>query len=234
MEVHPQTLEHHYRSNGRNITAAEKQRMCTELCEALLFVEQQGFVHLDVKMTNVLVAANGRLVLSDFGTAKPINAHLVGGGFGNPEHIAPEVLRAINAGLRPPLTGQPGWECGTMFHEMIVGEHPYPTYPAPGLLQEHYPELDVDHVDRLRESGVAGAFIDVSLGLVQWDAAQRMPLITAQRMLRGAMDARPAAQTVAVGATKAAAPPHRATKAAPQVEQLCSFIPLSSADVRIT
>jgi serine/threonine protein kinase len=209
MELHPQTLEQLYRANGPNITAADKERMCSELCAALHYVLQQGFVHLDMKMNNVLVAADGRLVLSDFGTAQPIGADgyflATQGIAGNPSHKAPEVLRVLNSqGLRLPLRGQPSWECGTMFHEMIVGEHPYPGYPLAGLEPEHYPEVDVG---RLQASGVAPALVNATLRLVDWDVADRILLETAWSLIQGAVTSRTqlTPQPASRGATKMSA-----------------------------
>jgi serine/threonine protein kinase len=75
MELHRGTLRQHYRQHGRSFTATQKLLMCQDLLRALLYIWQNGLVHLDVKFENVLVADDGRLVLSDFGTAQRVDAN---------------------------------------------------------------------------------------------------------------------------------------------------------------
>ncbi len=88
--------------------------------------------------------------------------------------MAPEVLSALYARtLRVPLRAQPAWECGTLFWEMLLGQHPYPAYPMPGLEPLHYEALAVD---RLRAAVSAPTLVDCAVRLVHWDPQQRMSL----------------------------------------------------------
>ena len=41
-----------------------------QMCSALAYVHSQGIVHRDVKLNNILLAPDGRVVLSDFGISK--------------------------------------------------------------------------------------------------------------------------------------------------------------------
>ncbi len=80
------------------LSAACKTDICLQIVRALYFVCKMGFLHLDVKLGNVLVALDGRAKLSDFGMAQRIGEDRcidAANGYGNPEHIAPEVQRAF-------------------------------------------------------------------------------------------------------------------------------------------
>src|SRR5437763_1115956 len=63
------------------------------LADALAYVHEQGFVHRDVKPANVLIAADGRVHLADFGIARLVDsAHVTRTGdvLGTPAYFAPE------------------------------------------------------------------------------------------------------------------------------------------------
>ncbi len=185
MELHRGTLAHHYRQHGRNITPAQKLRMCGDLLRALLYVWEHRLVHFDVKFDNVLVAEDGRLVLSDFGTAQEVDAdgcfEATGPLIGNQEHMAPEVLQALatrRGSVRIQASGQPCWECGTMFYEMITGSFPYATYPLCGLAAGRYPDVDAGSLDAVHPS-----LTQITLGLICWAPDLRMSLADAQACL---------------------------------------------------
>ena len=65
------------------------------MCRALAAVHAAGLLHRDVKAQNVLRAASGRIVLSDFGTSTELNNSREAGAHriaGTPLYLAPEVL----------------------------------------------------------------------------------------------------------------------------------------------
>ncbi|MFN3973559.1 MAG: hypothetical protein ACK4L4_19870, partial [Gemmobacter sp.] len=95
---------------------------------------------------NVLVAGDGRAVLTDMGTAMPVAAdgsltvpaHM--GLSGNPAHRAPEVLGTWSRARHAPTSmvrmdagRQEVWALGVLLHELVAGKHPYGEgYPAEG------------------------------------------------------------------------------------------------------
>ncbi len=70
-ELHPQTLHSHLAITRGRIPNFAK--MCSELCSALLYLFEHGYVHFDMKMDNIMVASDGRLVLCDFGCAQEMD-----------------------------------------------------------------------------------------------------------------------------------------------------------------
>ncbi|MFN3500602.1 MAG: protein kinase domain-containing protein, partial [Pannonibacter indicus] len=94
MPLHPHTLE----AAAAGAEPAQLVRWCLEVSAAVAHMWEYGWVHLDLKLDNVLVAGDGRAVLTDMGTAMPVAAdgsltvpaHM--GLAGNPAHRAPEVL----------------------------------------------------------------------------------------------------------------------------------------------
>lgn len=47
-----------------------------ELCSALSYVHEKGVVHRDVKLNNILVAADGHVIMSDFGISRLVDPNL--------------------------------------------------------------------------------------------------------------------------------------------------------------
>ncbi len=60
-----------------------------EACEAVRYLHDQQIVHADIKPSN-LVLGDGRVVLVDFGVARPIDS--AAGATGTPRFMAPEVF----------------------------------------------------------------------------------------------------------------------------------------------
>ena len=85
-----------------------------QMCSALAYVHSQGIVHRDVKLNNILLAPDGRVVLSDFGISKisdenlrsavDVTKTMVSGmtqgrgvAMGTQGYMAPEVCRGEEA-----------------------------------------------------------------------------------------------------------------------------------------
>ena len=114
-----------------------------QLMEALLHLQQNRVVHLDLKLDNVLVGSEGEVVLCDFGcssqfpTANMVmryrHGSLIGG---NKAHLSPEVLTVYNK-IRQSSSGewnidysqQEAWAVGVLAYEIAMGRHPFVDYP---------------------------------------------------------------------------------------------------------
>ncbi len=78
---------------GRHFDWREVTRIGVEMCRALRHAHDRGVIHRDIKPGNVLMSADGRVKLSDFGIARLFGySHLTSAGnvLGTAEYMAPE------------------------------------------------------------------------------------------------------------------------------------------------
>lgn len=123
------------RRNGRaapelgygRLDVARLRCVLPQLLAALAHLHAAGVVHRDVKPSNVLVTAEGRLVLLDFGVAGPsgVSPNLSG----TPEYMAPELLD----GRVGPAADV--YAVGVLLYEALVGARPFEG-PASKLLAQ--------------------------------------------------------------------------------------------------
>ncbi|HET9730293.1 MAG TPA: serine/threonine-protein kinase [Acidimicrobiia bacterium] len=102
------------------------QRMCqiaTEVLDALATAHARGILHRDLKPANVLIAADGRTKLTDFGIAtSDSRTDLTGAGMvvGTPAYLAPERIRGERATVRSDI-----YAVGVMCYEALTGARPF-------------------------------------------------------------------------------------------------------------
>jgi eukaryotic-like serine/threonine-protein kinase len=113
-----------------------------QVCDALQYAHQNGVVHRDLKPSNLMLTADGKLKLTDFGIAKDLDkTALTGTGrtLGTAAYMAPEQIRgtpsvshktdlyALGVVLYQLLVGKPPFEGGTP----VVLMHSHLNEPAP-------------------------------------------------------------------------------------------------------
>ena len=103
----------------------EAARIAAEIGEALFHAHQRGVVHRDVKPGNILIAADGRARLVDFGIARLLDEAaerltMTGTVMGTLRYMAPEQLAGGEIGPRTDL-----WALGAVLYEMLVGRPPF-------------------------------------------------------------------------------------------------------------
>jgi serine/threonine-protein kinase len=96
--VEGETLSQRLKREGA-LPLADVVRIAHDVCAGLDAVHAAGIVHRDLKPGNVLLAKDGRAVLTDFGIARRTSIAESSDGSGTPTYAAPEQLaqRAVDA-----------------------------------------------------------------------------------------------------------------------------------------
>jgi serine/threonine protein kinase/tetratricopeptide (TPR) repeat protein len=131
-------------------------RIGASLAEALHYAHERGLLHLDVKPSNVLLAADGQPMLLDFHIARsPLKAGdsaLVGFG-GTPGYMSPEQERLLEAVKRgapapEPVDGRSDiYSLGRLLYEALGGELPESSVPAGPALRRLNPQVSMGLAD---------------------------------------------------------------------------------------
>lgn len=108
----------------RGISIAESLDAICDVAKGLHFAHNAGFVHRDVKPSNVMFRANGAAVLADFGIAKSMDGKTmvtqVGSWIGTPRYMSPEQVNAQAVDGRSDL-----YSLGVVLFELLTGQPPY-------------------------------------------------------------------------------------------------------------
>ncbi|MFJ5031712.1 serine/threonine-protein kinase [Streptomyces sp. NPDC088560] len=153
----------------------EAAHIGAEVLSALRAAHAAGVLHRDVKPANVLLANDGRVVLTDFGIASVEGSSAItmtGEVVGSPEFLAPE--RALG---RTPGPESDLWSLGVLLYAAVEGVSPF-RYDTP--LSTLRAVVDEELPPPLR----AGPLAPVVAGLLRKDPAQRPGAERAERELR--------------------------------------------------
>ncbi|MFH7596105.1 serine/threonine-protein kinase [Streptomyces racemochromogenes] len=146
-----------------------------QVLAALRSAHGAGVLHRDVKPANVLVANDGRVVLSDFGIASLAGVSpltMPGEVIGSPEYLAPERALGQDPGPESDL-----WSLGVMLYTAVEGVSPF-LRDSPVATLEAVVDAELPPPRR------AGPLEPVLEGLLRKDPAERLPAAEAARMLR--------------------------------------------------
>ena len=117
------TLEDRLRDGP--VAPAEAVSVVARLADALAALHEKGYLHGDVKPSNIGFTAEGSPKLLDFGLAHAVDdAAIVGGTL---PYLSPEVLAG-----RPAEVADDVWSLCVVLYEMVSGRHPF----ADGGLEE--------------------------------------------------------------------------------------------------
>jgi serine/threonine protein kinase len=182
MEYLPTTLQ----AIASTCSLQEKLEILSHVANSLIFLWQQHVVHRDLKLDNILVEVTHvdgkrrlRGVLIDFGLATRVDAKdgtaRVQEPGGNQQHLAPEVLaefkqrRGRDQFVVVDYRKQASFALGTVVHELLCGQPPFPDYPGNYHGQRMSKTL-------LTAVNVPAAVVELCRGLLLRDPSRRTTL----------------------------------------------------------
>jgi hypothetical protein len=162
------------------------------LLGALEVAHAAGVLHRDVKPANVLICADGRCVLTDFGVARmPTDVQLTTPGMvlGSPHFISPE--RAMGGAFGPPSDL---FSLGVTLYTAVEGR---PPFDKGDPIETMHAVVEDPPATAVR----AGALAEVLFGLLEKDPGRRWDVTSARGRLRELL----------TGPLASSAPPRMAT-----------------------
>jgi serine/threonine-protein kinase len=205
-------------SDARGLGIADRLRLFLQVLEAVQFAHASLVIHRDLKPSNILVSADGKARLLDFGIAKLLaddeQAHetqltRAAGRAYTPDYASPEQVRGA-----PLTTATDVYSAGVVLYELLCGRRPYRLAQATAaqleaaILGEDVarPSTRIDAAAAARRDSserglahtLAGDLDTIVLKALAKEPAQRYPTIGAlaadlQRHLAGVpVQARPA------------------------------------------
>ncbi|OGA39829.1 MAG: cag pathogenicity island protein Cag6 [Betaproteobacteria bacterium RIFCSPLOWO2_12_FULL_62_13] len=100
----------------------EVERIMGELLDALNHAHSNGVTHRDMKPANVILLADGKVKVADFGIARIETSELTQAGtiLGTPAYMSPEQF------LGQPVDGRSDlFSCGVILYQFLTGEKPF-------------------------------------------------------------------------------------------------------------
>ena len=128
------------RLGGKRLPVAEAIALMVPICDAMAYAHDKGVIHRDLKPANILLDAEGKPTISDFGIAKRLHngktsLTLSGEILGTIAYLAPEQrLGTKKVDRRADL-----FALGAMFYEMLMTFPPLGNFPWPSETQPAFP-----------------------------------------------------------------------------------------------
>jgi serine/threonine protein kinase/tetratricopeptide (TPR) repeat protein len=118
----------HY-CDARRLDLRGRLALFRQVCEAVRFAHERSVVHRDLKPSNILVTADGRVKLLDFGIAKVVEDGFAaestltqwGGSPLTPAYASPEQVSGEPVGFASDV-----YQLGVLLYHLLTGRSPYP------------------------------------------------------------------------------------------------------------
>jgi len=112
-------------SEFKPIKESESRKIFAQIVEATEYIHKKGFVHRDLKLENVMLKANHKIKVIDFGLCAHASCDSMLENFlGSVEYACPEILE------RKPYQGCKAevWSLGVLLFALLFGQFPFSTY----------------------------------------------------------------------------------------------------------
>jgi hypothetical protein len=178
---------------------AEAVRIMGELLDALEFAHEAGVIHRDVKPANVMLDAQRRVKLADFGVARIQDSERSAAGtmVGTPAFMSPEQIQGLKVDRRTDI-----FSAGTILYQLLTGDQPFTGLGAwtvaKKIMEDHPPQPSsvVKSVspafDAIVDKALAKKASDRYPSAREFAAALRATIAPAQMSLPPVMPATPA------------------------------------------
>ena len=135
MDLYPDTLSERL-AREATLPEADVVSIAIGITEALAFAHAQNLVHRDIKPDNILLAADQRAVLADFGIARTVSSYVAATGYtmtiGTPAYISPEQAQGRAVDGRSDL-----YSLGITLYRSLTGEVPFKSHDWFELARMH-------------------------------------------------------------------------------------------------
>lgn len=123
MDLYPDSLASRISQEGP-LPEADLIRIAAEIGSALVVAHENGIVHRDIKVDNILLREDGSAVLTDFGIARAVSGYASATGvnmtIGTPHYVSPEQAQGR------PLDGRSDlYALGVTLYKAATGELPF-------------------------------------------------------------------------------------------------------------
>ena len=104
------------------MTPQQARPLIAQMLDALHYAHGLGVIHRDIKPANLIITAEGRVKISDFGIALIANSDLtqVGNVLGTPSYMSPEQLRGQSLDARSDI-----YSAAVVVYQMLTGVKPF-------------------------------------------------------------------------------------------------------------
>lgn len=181
-----ETLTAHVERTGADLPM--RLRLLMQVCEAVQFAHQNLVLHRDLKPANILIDAQGRVRLLDFGIAKlldddtdPAAGQATGTALGvfTPDYAAPEQIAGEAVGTPTDI-----YALGVILYELLTGERPFRRAMAAFAVANAPPEAPSRRLarsDPRRAGALRGDLDTIALTCLQAEPARRYGSVAALR-----------------------------------------------------
>jgi serine/threonine-protein kinase len=132
--IEGRSLDAHIKAQGR-LELKETIALLEPVGRALEYAHRQQVVHRDIKPANVMLDDHQRVIVTDFGIAKPLTETTLtasGSLVGTPHYMSPE------QGMGKPVTGASDqYSVAVMVYHMLTGQVPFEGDSAIEVLHKH-------------------------------------------------------------------------------------------------